>query len=299
MSFFTHNFSWKVLSLFVAFGLWFMVMSSNSIEITKEVVLEIDTPPGLVVANEIPDRVSFRLSGSKFFLRTVANSMDSIHVDLSKAKAGPTYYRIERESLHLPIGVKVLSISPSTVNPILEPMLRKTVPVVINTKNHVPTGYRLLSLQAKPQNVRIKGPRNVVEKMNSIKAPEIDLSEIPSNLKWDVPLSSGVSSVSFDEESEPKILVEVEPTGSNFRVAGVPLKVEASGKATLNVDKVALYVSCPPKMISTITPDKVKAYVIVLDKQAGSYVRDVKVELPIGVRLVRVVPDKVQVQVEP
>ena len=169
MSFIFHNFSWKVLSLFVAFGLWFMVMSSNSIEITKEVIMDIDVPPGLIVANEIPDKITFRLSGSKFFLRTVVNSMDSIHVDLSKAKVGPTYYRIERESLRLPIGVKVLSISPSTINPILEPILRRTVPVQVTTKNQVPSGYRLLSLQAKPQSVRIKGPRTQVERISSLK----------------------------------------------------------------------------------------------------------------------------------
>lgn len=298
MSWITHNFSWKILSLFVAFGLWFMVMSSNSIEITKEVLLELDVPSGLTVANEVPDRVTFRLSGSKFFLRTVVNSLDAIRVDLSKAKAGPTYYRIDRESLRLPIGVKVLSISPSTINPILEPILRRTVPVVVTTKNQVPTGYRLLSVQAKPASVRIKGPRSAVEKVSSLKLPAIDVSDIPAVLKWEIPMSSGIPGITFDEESEPKVVVEVEPTGSNFRVAGVPVKVESAKHATLNIEKVALYVNCPPKMIQSLTPDKVKAYVQVQEKQPGSYVKDVKVDLPSGVKLVRVVPDKVLVQLE-
>jgi len=276
-----------------------MVMSSNSIEITKEVILDVDVPPGLVVANEIPDRVTFRLSGSKFFLRTVVNSLDSIQVDLSKAKAGPTYYRIERESLHLPIGVKVLSISPSTINPVLEPMLRRTVPVQLNTKNQVPSGYRLLSMQAKPQNVRIKGPRSVVEKISSLKLAPIDLSDIPSTLKWDITMATGIPGVTFDEEIAPKVTIEVEPTGSNFRVAGVPIKIEGTAtKASLSIEKVALYVSCPPKLIHSITPEKVRAFVQIDEKQAGSYIKDVKVDLPVGVKLVRIVPDKIQVQIE-
>ncbi|RYZ94827.1 MAG: hypothetical protein EOP11_25820, partial [Proteobacteria bacterium] len=144
MSFFFHNLAWKVLSLFVAFGIWFVVMSSNPIELPKEVALELDLPSGLTVANEVPDRVTFRLSGSKFFLRTVANSLDTIRIDLTKAKAGPTYYKIEKESIHLPIGVKILSISPSTINPELEPMDRRSVPVEIIQKNEVPNGYRLV-----------------------------------------------------------------------------------------------------------------------------------------------------------
>lgn len=298
MGFLFQNIAWKILSLFVAFGIWFVVMSSNSIEITKEVSLDLDIPSGLIVANEVPDRVSFRLSGSKFFLRTLANSLDSIRIDLTKAKAGPTYYKIEKDSLHLPIGVKILSISPSTINPVLEPVDRRSVPVEVVQKNEVPNGYRLVRLQAMPKNVRIKGPRNVVERISVIRSQPVDLADIPASLKWDLPLATGYSSVSFDEEVQPKIAVEVEPTGSNFRVAGVPLKVKASRGFTVNPDKVALYVNCPPNLIKTLTPEKVRAYVDMPESKAGTYVREVKTELPRGVKLVRVVPERVQVQLD-
>lgn len=293
-----HNLAWKILSVLVAFCLWFVVMSSNSIEITKEVNLELEVPPDLVVANEVPDRVSFRLSGSKFFLRTLANSLDTIHIDLTKAKAGPTYYRIEKDSLHLPIGVKILSISPSTINPVLEPVDRRSVPVEIVRKNNVPNGYRLVRIQAMPKNVRIKGPRSVVEKISTIRSQPVDLSDIPASLKWEIPLATGYRNVTFDEEIEPKVVIEVEPTGSNFRVAGVPLKVETTKRFTVNPDKVALYVNCPPNLIRTLTPDRVKAYVEVPETKSGTYVREVRVDLPAGVKLVRVVPNRVQVQLD-
>lgn len=298
MGFIFQNIAWKILSLFVAFGIWFVVMSSNSIEITKEVSLDLDIPSGLIVANEVPDRVSFRLSGSKFFLRTLANSLDSIRIDLTKAKAGPTYYKIEKDSLHLPIGVKILSISPTTINPVLEHVDRRSVPVEVVKKNDVPNGYRLVRLQAMPKNVRIKGPRNVVERISVIRSQPVDLADIPASLKWDLPLTTGYSSVTFDEEVQPKISVEVEPTGSNFRVAGVPLKVKASRSFSVNPDKVALYVNCPPNLIKTLTPERVRAYVDVPESKAGTYVREVKTELPRGVKLVRVVPERVQVQLD-
>lgn len=298
MGFLFHNIAWKILSVFVAFGIWFVVMSSNSIEITKEISLELDVPSGLIVANDVPDRVSFRLSGSKFFLRTLANSLDTIKIDLTKAKAGPTYYKIEKDSLHLPIGVKILSISPSTINPLLEPVDRRSVPVEVVKKNEVPNGYRLVRLQAMPKNVRIRGPRNLMEKISVIRSQPVDLADIPASLKWDLPLATGHNNVAFDEEVEPKISVEVEPTGSNFRVAGVPLKVNASRKFSTNPEKVALYVNCPPNLIKTLTPEKVRAYVDVPETKAGTYVREVKADLPAGVKLVRVVPDRVQVQLD-
>lgn len=297
MNYIFHNFGWKVLSVLVAFGFWFMVMSSNSIEISKEVGLEIDVPPGLVVANDMPDRITFRLSGSKFFLRTLANSLDSIHVDLSHAKAGPAYYMIEKEALHLPIGVKILSISPSTINPILETVDHRTVPVELDTKNKVPPGYKLVKMQAIPDRVHIRGPKNQLEKIQSIKSGPIDLSDIKPSLKWEIPISTGFPGVSFEEELEPRVLVEVEPTGSNFRVAGVPLQVEGEGNYSMSADKVALYVNCPPSLIKTITPDKVRAFIKAGDVKGGaSYTREIRVSLPSGVSLVRVVPDRVQLR---
>jgi YbbR domain-containing protein len=248
------------------------------------------------VANEVPDRVTFRLTGSKFFLRTSERSLDTIHVDLTQAKAGPAFYRIEKDALHLPIGVRVLSISPTTINPILEHVERRTVPVEITQKNQVPNGYRLVKLQAHPKHVRIRGPRNLIEKISQIRSEPVDLSDIPTSLKWEIPLRTGYPNVYFDEEGEPKIQVEVEPTGSNFRVAGVPIRVKANRSASVRPEKAALYVNCPPSLIRSLTPDRVRAYVDVPETRPGTYVREVRVELPDGVKLVRVVPDRVQVQ---
>jgi YbbR domain-containing protein len=293
-----NNLGWKVLALIVAFGLWLMVMSTNAIEISKDVELDIDLPPGLIIANDVPSKVSLRLQGSKLFLRTLANNLDRVQVDLTRAKVGPTYFRIERENLRLPIGIKILSISPTTINPILEPILIRTVPVNVVAKNKLPNGYRLLKLEANPAQVKIRGPRSQVEKINFINATPVDLSDVPAALRWELNLSNPAPQVVYDEDLDPKILVEVEPTGSNFRVAGVPVIVDSNKKTSLNIDKVALYVNCPPGLIQSFTPDKVRATVSVGDAGPGIYLREVKVELPPGVRLVRVVPDRLQVQVE-
>jgi hypothetical protein len=131
-----------------------------------------------------------------------------------------------------------------------------------------------------------------------IRSQPVDLSDIPASLKWELPLSTGHTGVTFDEEVQPKISVEVEPTGSNFRVAGVPLQVKGSKEFTVNPDKVALYVNCPPNLIKTLTPEKVHAYVDVPETKSGTYVREVKADLPRGVKLVRVVPERVQVQID-
>lgn len=297
MGWFFHNFAWKVLSILVAFCLWFVVMSSNAIEVTKEIPIHLDLPTGLVVSNEIPDRISFRLQGSKFFLRNFLGTLDNFRVDLSKAKAGPTFYRIEKESLNLPLGVRVMSISPTTITPNLEPVEKRSVPVEVSKKNDLPNGYKLIKIVSIPKNVRIKGPHSLVQKISNIKTPAVDLSDVPPGLKWEIPFGTGYSNVVFDEEELPRILVEVEPTGSNFRVSGVPIRVVASKSYSVKPEKVAIFVNCPAALIKTMTPEKVSAFVDLQDAKAGTHIREVKTTVPVGVKVIRVVPNRVEIVV--
>lgn len=292
------NLGWKLFSLVVAFGLWFFVLSSNSIEVSKEVPLKVVLPTDYMIANDVTDKVTFRLSGSKFFLRTIINSISTIEIDLSGAKPGPTYHTITPDMLSLPIGVKVVSISPSKIYPVIEPIKYRNIPIKVRTANQLPEGMRLLKLEAVPKTARIKGPKSKVERIRVLQTQAIDLSDVRPSLRWEVPVEIGISGVNFDEETPPRVLVEVEPKGSNFRVAGVPLKIEADRKFTADVEKVALYVRCPPKLIRTLTPERVSAFVNLKKLQPGQYVREVQVRLPKGVKLVRVVPEEVKVQLE-
>lgn len=298
MTGFLQNLGMKLFSCVVALGLWFFVLSSNNIEITKEVALELQLPSDFMVANEVTDKITFRLSGSKFFLRTVMNSLDSIKVDLTDAKPGPTYHNITADMLRLPIGVKVMSISPSRIYPVIEPVKTKNVPVQVRTVNELPQGMRLVKLEPSPKNVKVRGPKSKIDKLSVLKPEPVDISDTRPELRWEVPLETGIPGVTFDEETTPVIVVEVEPVGSNFRVAGVPLKILATRKVSSDVDKVALYVRCPPDLIRTLTPNRVEAVINMKNEKPGQYVRRVDVRLPSGVKLVRVVPEEVKIQLD-
>src|SRR5471032_1363254 len=83
------NLGTKVISVIIAVVLWVIVLGSRNVEVTKEVPLEVITPPELVAANEVPERIAFRLSGPKAFLRTILDRHDEpIRVPLNGAKPG-------------------------------------------------------------------------------------------------------------------------------------------------------------------------------------------------------------------
>ncbi|HRK02024.1 MAG TPA: hypothetical protein PLH57_05115, partial [Oligoflexia bacterium] len=124
------NASLKALSILIAAVLWFVVLGSRNVEIAKEVPIEVVAPADLIVANEVPDKVSFRLAGPKAFLRNVLNRKeDPIRVNLTAAKPGLITYRFFTDNIQVPLGVKVLSINPTAIVVKLEVNRKKEIPV--------------------------------------------------------------------------------------------------------------------------------------------------------------------------
>src|ERR1700739_2979650 len=79
----------KAISVMIAIVLWGIVLGSRNVEVTKEIPLEVITPADVVPANEIPDRIAFRLSGPSAFLRAIMDRRDEpFRVNLSGAKPG-------------------------------------------------------------------------------------------------------------------------------------------------------------------------------------------------------------------
>lgn len=126
----TANIGTKLISVVIAIVLWFVVLGSRNVEATKDIPLEVVTPSELVVSNDLPDKISFRLSGPKAFLRSVLDRREEpVRVNLAGAKAGLVTYRFFSDNIRVPIGVKVLSINPTAILIKLETVKHKEVPV--------------------------------------------------------------------------------------------------------------------------------------------------------------------------
>ena len=293
------NFLLKILALAIGSILWFFVVSSNNIELTKDVDLSLDLPPNHVISNEVTNKVTFRLLGSKFFLRTVLDSLDTIHIDLTRAKPGRAYYNITSDMLQLPIGVKVLSISPSRIYPEIELIKKKRVPLKMLTKNKIPNDMRLIKLETSTKTVSIKGPKSKIDEIKTLQTQIIDLSKISPELEWKVPVTISTPGVFFEEEeSPPYVLIKVEPKGSNFRISGVSVEILGERKYTTTTKNIILFVRSPKKFIQLLKPTIVKASVDMKGLGPGKHIRDVKVKLPKGVKAVRIIPPKIMVEVE-
>ena len=292
---FTANLGTKLISIAIAVVLWMIVLGSRNVEATKEIPLEIITPSDIVIANDIPDHIAFRLSGPKAFLRTVLDRKeDPIRVNLSGAKPGLVTYRFFSDNIRVPIGVKVATINPASVVIKLEPLKRREVPVKLELRGAMPDGFRIAKTEVHPSVVRVKGAESRLESLTEIISSPVDVSALKANLDAEVPLDLSRYNVVLDGPP-PHVLIEVEPMSANFRIRNVDVRVQSSLKFKLDQKSVSVLVRADPKDLKTLSHGKIYGVVDLEGKPKGKYTENVKVILPEGVGLVKVVPERVGV----
>jgi YbbR domain-containing protein len=308
-SVFRNNFGTKLISLLVAFILWIVVLGSHGVEVTKEIALEVVTPEELVPAGELPEKIAFRLSGPKAFLRAILDRReDPIRVNLKGAKAGAITYRFFSDNIRLPIGVKVLSITPPSIPIRLEPLRRREVPVRLETRGAPPEGFRIVRASVLPAEVRLKGAETRLSGLTEVATVPVDVSQLRRNYEAPVLLDLARLGVQVDGEA-PRVRIEVEPSSANFRLKNVEVRVvgiptgAGAPRVTVEEKSVTIFVRAAPEELGSINRSEVYAVVDLgalgeaRDRKQGRYTLPVEVRLPPGLALVRVVPDSVTVTV--
>jgi YbbR domain-containing protein len=263
--------------------------------VIKEVPLEIITPTDVIPSNEIPDKVQFRLEGPKAFLRTVTDRHEEpIRVNLAGAKPGLVTYNFFSNSIRLPIGVKVVSINPASLLIKLENLRRREVAVKVETSGTPPDGYRLVKTEVEPPLVKIKGPESKVDSIAELPTTPVELGSLKAPTEREVALEIARFGVQL-ESPLPHVKLDIEPVSANYRIKNVDIRVITSYKVKLDETSVTVLVRADAKDVKQLDRSHVYAVVDLSGKDKGKYQAVVKVTLPDGVSLVRVVPEKVNV----
>jgi|GEM_PF-429583 len=293
-----YQFWLKVVSFLIAVGLWVVVFGSRTIEITKEVPFEAVVSGDQILVDPVPEKITFRLSGPKAFLRSIMNRIDDpIRANVKDLKTGVFTQRIFSDSIKLPLGVKVLSINPNVIQMRVEELKRKSVSIHLTTQGEVAEGHKLLRTEFIPGQIRIKGPKNRIQMINSLSTVPVDLSLLRESTV--IPLAFDFKSMGIDPDSTlPELYAEIQGRGPAFRVKHVPVKIQTTGKASTEVEEVMVIVRTDPDDQVKVDGEDVSAFIDVRDMPPGEYIKWIRVQLPEKVHLVRVIPSSTRVVVK-
>lgn len=266
---FTMYIGWKLLSLVIAIGLWFMVINTENPLETRSYTANIQLQNeealferGYVVVNEdeiTSTRVTVRLRGQRLALDTLSQSSTKVQavVDLDNV-----IYSYNGEPVSVPVKIvipsvvndsfEILSKSIQTVTVDIQPYINKDFEVKAVVNNTDSDTVQLANAVASPGTVTVYGAKSVVNSIAEVRAevnPEIledgmVITTAPvaydaeGNVVDKVTFSSNELSVKIGMDEMKSVRVAVDITGraaEGYEVTGIyvsPDTVDVAGKAS-------------------------------------------------------------------
>lgn len=111
------NTSYKIVALLITMILWVIILGNKDSVMIKMVKVEFIVPKHLKLINEVPREVAFKAIGPRLSLKKFSDLKEPLIIDLSAAATGISAVRLHTDSVNTPPGVRVLSVSPHTINP--------------------------------------------------------------------------------------------------------------------------------------------------------------------------------------
>lgn len=298
IKFLLNNFSLKIVSVLIAATVWVAVVGSRTIEISKEVPFEVLVSNNQVLVDAVPEKVVFKITGPKAFMRGLSTRIeDPVRANMQGFKSGVIAYKIFSDSIKLPPGVRVLSITPNVIPIKVEEVKQKWLGVNLETTGRLSEGLKLLKSEVLPGQLRVKGPKNRLAGLNVISSQPIDLSSIRDTAI--IPLTFDFKALGIEPDSIlPEANVEIQRKGITYRIKGVPLKLKSNSPAEITEKEVMVIVSVDAGETMKVEGDQVSAEIDVRDYPTGEYQKWVRVKLPDRIHLLKVIPTTVRVSVK-
>jgi YbbR domain-containing protein len=294
---FTYNIALKILSLAIAFSIWFFVnFGERDTEETLKVPLELrNIPAHLMIASPTVDFTDLRVSGPRALLGRIDRSRVAITLDLGGVRPGPAVFRLDTDSLNLPRGVKVLRITPAQVTLELERVAHKSVPVHLRLGGKPPSGLQVVDTKVAPETVQVSGPVSDVEDVQAANTDPLDIrGATAGTIERELALEPPSEYLSFSANRvAAQVRIEEVPVTREFKRVEVGVR-NAALRYRVRPDHVRVSVRGPRRLVDNLELGSGAVYIDAAGETVGEHVVKPTVELPAGVQVVSVDPARVQ-----
>ena len=171
------HFSYKVVSLLLAIGLWWAVSHDPVAEVELTVPIEFHKiPTNLEISSVNIPEAQVRVRGPERIIHEMRAQEVHVEVDLVDVKAGERTFDLTAQQVHLPNELEVTQVVPSQVRLSFDVGMTREVPVQPRVIGSFAPGYHIARVVAEPTSVTISGPRQRVQAVESATTDPIDVS---------------------------------------------------------------------------------------------------------------------------
>jgi YbbR domain-containing protein len=292
------NLGLRIISLLLAISLWVFVNAGqhNSVKSFNIPVSYRGLPPDFVITNQHPDFIKIQLSGPQTLLSLVDPSRLTLRFDLSGVGVGQASFKVGPDSFNVPRGTAVTSILPSQLVLDIDKIIMRDLPVHVVTSGTPADGYQISSIEAMPSRVQVRAPSRKFVNLEAVGTDIVDVAGITADTERIAAITS------------PGGIIRVEPTEVTVKIGiaqviatkdfhGVPVTVRNTAyQSKLEPPRVNLILRGAKIGLSKLDVSSA-AYIDGDGMEPGTYNMPVQVQLPQGMELLRIWPDKIRVTI--
>jgi YbbR domain-containing protein len=291
----------KIISLVVALLLAYAVHSArNASVVSLFVPIEVkNAPEDKAIVKPAKRGVQLTLKGPSFLIGQVASSPPALKIKLPDTGEDRVAVTLRRTDVTLPASIEVLSIEPSQIEFVFEPLERQDLRVEVPRIGQLARELVLESIEVAPKIVTVRGPRSEVKALKSIESEPLNLSDIDSSTETTLSLRALGPTISPSTRTVvAKITIGQPPKEKVFSGQAVELRVGSGvGGLTVQPERVTVTVSGAPSLLSNVSDQSVIPYVRVVEvKGTGALSKKVEVEVPQGLKVISIEPSSVAIQ---
>jgi YbbR domain-containing protein len=257
---FVENLGLKVLSLLCAVALYVVIHGPETAQRAFTVsVLSIMPPDSAnrTLITPLPTEVGITLRGPRTQLDELhADDIGALRLDLRSGHDGKI--ELEPTMFHVPAGLTVEQIIPSSIRVRWDDVISKTVPVQVpRTGEPLPGTAVKGTITTEPAEVRARGPRSVLDVMQLARANPYDVSGLAEgDHTIKLPLDKPPQLVTFDVD---QVAATVHITKQLVSKTFPKLKVEVIGppRATTRPGTVTIAITGTAEDVGAVTPDSI------------------------------------------
>jgi YbbR domain-containing protein len=300
-----------VVSLILSFCLWLTLVGEDTTALEVPLQLELtNLPEALIVTSEVPREITCRILANTAQVRFLTDRKLKLPLDVSSSREGYNAFPLTSDSLNLPWGVQVSELSPSLIEFEALRRVEKKLdlePVIVGTPG---PGYQFKSVVLTPDQVVIKGPKELINKINNLYTTPISVE----NMTHSIFLVTTVALPELDQKlidfspKEIQVALEVDAVYTTASFSKLPIKIELKNDGPspsffdISPTQVTISVSWPLSRSQSVKAEEIRPRVFI---DWASFQQENCLSLPVivvppeGVNVTAISPANVTVTYKP
>ena len=257
---FMENLGLKILSLACALALYALQHGSEPAQRTFAVSLILIMPPESAnrqLLTPLPTEIGVTLGGPRKQLDELhADDIGSARIDLRDARDNKI--DLDPPMFHIPAGLVVQQIIPSSIKVQWDDVIAKAVPVQVSRTGELAAGFAVKGvITADPSQVQARGPRSVVDVIQFARAAPFDVSGLPLGMhRIKLALDKPPSLVTY-EVDHVTALVQIERQLVSKTLPKLRVEMIGLTHGTCRPSTVTVIISGTAEDVNPIPPDAV------------------------------------------